>query len=132
MNKIHKSGEDYLETILVLSQKQPEVRSIDIAHEMEVSKPSVCNAMKLLKSGGMVKVDDGGFITLTESGMEVASAVYEKHRVLTDWLIDIGVTDKTAAEDACKMEHDISSESFAKLKEHIRTQHKNSKIRWEL
>ena len=100
-----------------------EVRSIDIVREMNLSKPSVSRAMKILKEGGFINIDADGFITLTENGTEVAERIYERHRVLTDWLIGIGVNEKTAAEDACKLEHDISVESFQKLKEHIREKH---------
>ena len=113
MPDIHESGENYLETILVLRERGVDVRSIDIVHEMELSKPSVSRAMSILRSGGFIEVDKDGYITLTEPGEEIAQRIYERHRVLTDWLIGIGVDEKTAAEDACKLEHDISSESFA-------------------
>ena len=116
MPGIHESGENYLETILVLRERGVDVRSIDIVHEMELSKPSVSRAMSILRSGGFIEVDKDGYITLTEPGEEIAQRIYERHRVLTDWLIGIGVDEKTAAEDACKLEHDISSESFDKLK----------------
>ena len=120
MPDIHESGENYLETILVLRERGVDVRSIDIVHEMELSKPSVSRAMSILRSGGFIEVDKDGYITLTEPGEEIAQRIYERHRVLTDWLIGIGVDEKTAAEDACKLEHDISSESFDKLKKHIK------------
>lgn len=123
MPGIHESGENYLETILVLRERGVEVRSIDIVHEMELSKPSVSRAMSILRSGGFIEVDKDGYITLTEPGEEIAQRIYERHRVLTDWLIGIGVDEKTAAEDACKLEHDISSESFDKLKKHIKEKH---------
>ena len=116
MPDIHESGENYLETILVLRERGVDVRSIDIVHEMELSKPSVSRAMSILRSGGFIEV-------LTEPGEEIAQRIYERHRVLTDWLIGIGVDEKTAAEDACKLEHDISSESFDKLKKHIKEKH---------
>lgn len=116
MPGIHESGENYLETILVLRERGVDVRSIDIVHEMELSKPSVSRAMSILRSGGFIEVDRDGYITLTEPGEAIAQRIYERHRVLTDWLIGIGVDEKTAAEDACKLEHDISSESFDKLK----------------
>lgn len=116
MPGIHESGENYLETILVLRERGIEVRSIDIVHEMELSKPSVSRAMSILRNGGFIEVDRDGYITLTEPGEEIAQRIYERHRVLTDWLIGIGVDEKTAADDACKLEHDISSESFDKLK----------------
>ena len=107
MPDIHESGENYLETILVLRERGVDVRSIDIVHEMELSKPSVSRAMSILRSGGFIEVDKDGYITLTEPGEEIAQRIYERHRVLTDWLIGIGVDEKTAAEDACKLEHDI-------------------------
>ena len=118
MHGLYESGENYLETILILKSRGLEVRSIDIVREMNLSKPSVSRAMKILKEGGFINIDADGFITLTENGTEVAERIYERHRVLTDWLIGIGVNEKTAAEDACKLEHDISVESFQKLKEH--------------
>ena len=123
MHGLYESGENYLETILILKSRGLEVRSIDIVREMNLSKPSVSRAMKILKEGGFINIDADGFITLTENGTEVAKRIYERHRVLTDWLIGIGVNEKTAAEDACKLEHDISVESFQKLKEHIREKH---------
>lgn len=123
MHGLYESGENYLETILILKSRGLEVRSIDIVREMNLSKPSVSRAMKILKEGGFINIDADGFITLTKNGTEVAERIYERHRVLTDWLIGIGVNEKTAAEDACKLEHDISVESFQKLKEHIREKH---------
>lgn len=123
MSKIYESGENYLETILVLKSKEIDVRSIDIVHEMELSKPSVSRAMGILRNDGFITVDADGFISLTPSGREIAERIYERHRVLTDWLVDIGVSPEIAAEDACKIEHDISAESFEKLKEHLRNKH---------
>ena len=123
MSKLYESGENYLETILILKNKGISVRSIDIVHEMELSKPSVSRAMGILREGGFITVDANGYITLTSAGSEVAERIYERHRVLTEWLVDIGVSEKTAAEDACKLEHDISVESFDKLKEHLRAKH---------
>ena len=119
MSKIYESGENYLETILILKERGKDVRSIDIVHEMELSKPSVSRAMSILKNGGFIEVDTDGYITLTEAGLEVAERIYERHRVLTAWLVGIGVNEAVAAEDACKIEHDISDESFAKLKQQI-------------
>ena len=119
MSKIYESGENYLETILILKERGKDVRSIDIVHEMELSKPSVSRAMSILKNGGFIEVDTDGYITLTEAGLEVAERIYERHRVLTAWLVGIGVNETVAAEDACKIEHDISDESFAKLKQQI-------------
>lgn len=123
MAKLRQSGEDYLETIYILSQKG-DVRSIDIANEMSVSKPSVCRAVGLLKEGGFIKMDKDGYITFTEEGRATAASVYERHTVLTDWLVGIGVNEKTAAEDACRLEHNFSQESFEHLKTHIETYHK--------
>ena len=123
MSEIHESGENYLETILILQNRGVKVRSIDIVREMEISKPSVSRAMSILKEGGFVLMDSEGYITMTEAGMEVAQRIYERHRVLTEWLVDLGVDEKTAAEDACKIEHDISAASFQKLKEHLREKH---------
>lgn len=94
MPGIHESGENYLETILVLRERGIEVRSIDIVHEMELSKPSVSRAMSILRNGGFIEVDRDGYITLTEPGEEIAQRIYERHRVLTDWLIGIGVDEK--------------------------------------
>lgn len=123
MDKLRQSGEDYLETILILSRKG-EVRSIDIAREMNVSKPSVCRAVGILKKGGLINVDDDGYITFTSDGRTTAESIYERHTVLTEWLMGIGVDEKTAAEDACRLEHSFSPESFARLKEHIEKYHK--------
>lgn len=125
MQKIYESGENYLETILILGNRGSEVRSIDIVHEMELSKPSVSRAVGILKEGGFINVDDDGYISLTVTGREVAERIYERHQVLTKWLVGIGVDPKIAAEDACKLEHDISVESFQKLKEHIRDKHRD-------
>lgn len=115
----NKSSEDYLETILILSKKLPVVRSIDIAVELNFSKPSVSVAMKHLRENECIVVNHAGFITLTEKGMKIASSVYERHQVLSRWLISIGVNPKTAAEDACEMEHQISDESFQAMKKFI-------------
>ncbi|MDO4541287.1 MAG: metal-dependent transcriptional regulator [Bacillota bacterium] len=117
--KIQQSAEDYLETILVLSRKKPEVRSIDIAHEMNFSKPSVSHAMKLLRERGYINMSKEGFITLTDSGRKIAETIYERHVFLTENLIRLGVAPEIASEDACRIEHVISQESFEKLKEHL-------------
>lgn len=117
--QIHQSAEDYLECILKLSKIKPVVRSIDIATEMNYSKPSISVAMKNLRLNGFIKVDESGFITLTESGLEIAESIYERHLVLTDWLKYLGVDEKIAAEDACKIEHNLSQETFTALKRHI-------------
>ena len=125
MHKLYESGENYLETILILKKKGIDVRSIDIVREMDLSKPSVSRAVGILRDGGFIDIDGDGYITLTETGKEVAERIYERHLVLTRWLVGIGVSEKTAAEDACKLEHDISIEAFEKLKEHIRQKHDN-------
>ncbi len=114
-----ESGEMYLETILILSQKKSGVRAIDVGEYMGFSKPSVSRALGLLKGGGYVIVDDGGFITLTDAGREVAERIYERHTLLTELLIRLGVDRETAAEDACKMEHYISAKSFSAIKRHV-------------
>ncbi len=116
-----ESGEMYLETILVLSQKKKAVRSIDVAEYMQFSKPSVSRAMGILKSNGYIEIDTLGHITLTDTGREAAERIYERHRVLSEILMRLGVDEKTATEDACKMEHYISDTSFAAIKEHLRT-----------
>lgn len=118
-HKSEESVEDYLETILILSHRKAEVRSIDIANELSYSKPSVSVAMKNLRNNGYITVSEEGFICLTESGRRLAESVYERHTLLSDWLICLGVDPDTAAADACKMEHDISPESFDAIKKHI-------------
>ena len=123
MAGLYESGENYLEAILILYNKGVSVRSVDVAAHLDVSKPSVSRAMGILKNGGFIEVAPDGYITLTADGREVAERIYERHTVLTKWLIDLGVDEKTAAEDACKLEHDISSISFQKLKEHIKAKH---------
>lgn len=115
---IQESGEMYLETIYVLSQKSRFVRAIDVGEYMGYSKPSVSRAMGLLKSGGYIKVDENGFITLLEPGREVAEMIYERHTLLTQFLTRLGVSPEVAAEDACKLEHVISDESFQAIKKH--------------
>ena len=110
--KIQESGENYLETILVLTQRNGYARAIDIAAELSFSKPSVSIAMKNLRENGYVEVDSGGRISLTAAGLEIARRIYERHTFLTDWLSALGVDPKVAAEDACRMEHVISPESF--------------------
>ena len=114
--KIYESGENYLETILILTKKYGNVRSIDIATELNVSKPSVSVAMKQLRENGYVNVDDVGHIVLTQKGMEVAGKVYERHLVLQKVFIAMGVSEETAISDACKIEHDLSEESFNAIK----------------
>ncbi len=117
--EIHQSAEDYLECILRLSKVRPVVRSIDIATDMNYSKPSISVAMKHLRENGFIEMDDAGFITLTDSGMRIASDIYERHQLLKQWLIYLGVEENTAEEDACRIEHTLSPETFAALKEHI-------------
>ena len=116
---IKESAENYLETIYVLSKRIGAVRSIDVANEMNFSKPSVSVAMKNLREKGYITVSDNGHIVLTESGKRQAEDVLEKHTILSDWLISLGVAEEIAREDACRMEHDISEESFAAIKAHI-------------
>ena len=117
--KVHESEENYLETILVLSLKGNNVRSIDIVNELEYSKPSVSIAMKNLRTKGYIVMDDDGYITLTEKGQKIADTVYERHVVISDWLVFLGVDEKTAVQDACKMEHALSEKSFSAIKNHI-------------
>ncbi len=119
--KIYESGEDYLETILILHQRIGEVRSIDVVREMELSKPSVSRAMGILRQGGFINIDENGYITLTEAGREVAETIYERHRFFTSWLVEIGVDPQVAAKDACRLEHVISAESFSKMKAFLST-----------
>lgn len=114
--KIKESAENYLETILILKNKKGSVRSIDIANELEYSKPSVSVAMKNLRENGYIDVDSSGYITLLESGRQIAEKMYERHTILSDWLMSIGVCKEAAVEDACKIEHIISAESFDAIK----------------
>ena len=120
--EIHESAEDYLEAILRLSQKSSEVRSVDIAAMLGVSKPSVSHAMKLLREDGYIAMDRYGTVTLLDKGAEIARRIYERHLVLSYMLESLGVDPEIAMADACKMEHDISDESFAALKEHFGVQ----------
>ncbi len=116
---LQESGEMYLETIYVLCHERGQVRSIDIVDHMGYSKPSVSRAVGLLKNGGYIEVDAGGFITLTDAGEEVAHRIYERHTVLKDMFIGLGVQPKVAEEDACRIEHVISPESFDAIKRHF-------------
>lgn len=116
---LQESGEMYLETILRLSKERKEVRSIDVSEYMGFSKPSISRAIGLLKQGGYVNMDEDGFLTLTDAGKEVANKIYERHQVLTAGLIRLGVSRETAASDACKIEHDISDETFHVIKSHL-------------
>ncbi len=115
--KIHASGEDYLETILILHREMGMVRSVDVARHMDVSKPSVCHAVAVLQEGGFLAVDGDHFLHLTEQGRIIAEKIYERHRFFTDRLIEAGVDPKTAEADACRIEHVISDETFRRLKE---------------
>lgn len=117
--KSNESAENYLETILILSKKLPVVRSVDIATELDFKKSSVSVAMKNLRTQGHITVTDAGFIYLTESGKSIAEMIYERHEFLTNFLVSLGVSKEVAAEDACRMEHVISAESFSALKKHI-------------
>ena len=116
---MQESGEMYLETIYVLSQKSSQVRAIDIGEHMGFSKPSVSRALGLLKDEGLVFTDDRGFVNLTEEGEKKASGIYERHQVLTKLLMDIGVDEETATEDACRIEHYISDKTFDAIKAHM-------------
>lgn len=117
---IQESGEMYLENILILSKIKNPVRSIDIAERMKFSKPSVSRAVGLLKTNGYIEVDTLGAITLTELGMKIASNIYERHTILSQVLMSLGVSENTAVEDACKIEHYISEETFEAVKKHLR------------
>ena len=116
---IQESGEMYLETIHILTKQNPHVRSVDISEYMGYSKPSISRAMGLLKSGGYITIDKDGYISLTDSGLEVANKIYERHTLLTRFLVQLGVDPEVAAEDACKLEHAISDASFEAIKRHI-------------
>ena len=120
---IHESGEDYLEAILMIKKRSGNVRSIDVARELSFSKPSVSVAMKNLKTSNYITVDENGFINLTEAGQEIADKIYERHTFLTNWLTSLGVDPEVAAEDACKMAHAISSESFSAIKKFVADTH---------
>ena len=114
--KMQESPEDYLETIHMLSLHSSEVRSIDVARHLGYSKPSVSVAMKRLRENGYVHMDDNGFLTLTETGLAIAKSIYERHQVISGYLMSIGVSEETALKDACRIEHVISEESFQKIK----------------
>lgn len=117
--KIHKSAEDYLEQILMLSEQKGYARSVDIATSLSVSKPSVSVAMKQLREGGYITMDKDNYISLTESGMEIAQRIYDRHKVLTQMLMLIGVDEVTAEVDACKVEHDISIKTFDAIRRQL-------------
>lgn len=116
--RIHESAENYLETILILKRRNGQVRSIDIAGELSVSKPSVSVAMKNLRNNGYIEMDQNGLISLLPAGDAIAQKIYERHTLLSDWLITLGVSPQVAVEDACRMEHVISEETFEILKSH--------------
>lgn len=116
--EIHKSAEDYLEAILRLQKQKGAVRSIDIVSDLHYSKPSVSVAMKKLRESGHVRMDENGLLTLTDAGLVVAQRIYERHQILTRMLTALGVDDATATEEACKIEHDLSDETFEKIKAH--------------
>ena len=117
--KTNESAENYLETILMLKKEKGAVRSIDIVHQMEFTKPSVSRAMALLREKGQITMDKEGWIELTDDGREIAERIYERHLLMTEWLIALGVSPDVAAEDACRIEHDISEDTFRQLKAHI-------------
>ncbi|MDE6195544.1 MAG: metal-dependent transcriptional regulator [Erysipelotrichaceae bacterium] len=116
---IQESGENYLETILILEKRNEVVRSVDIAKELHFSKPSVSRAVNVLKNDGYIEIEKGGSIHLTTEGRKIAEQIYERHLLLTEYLIYIGVNEQTAMEDACRMEHIISQETFDCLKKHL-------------
>ena len=120
--KIQESAENYLEAILIIHNRQGNVRSIDIANELGFSKPSVSVAMKNLRTNGYIEVDKEGFITLLDKGREIADKIYERQTLLSTWLVRMGVSPEVAAEDACRIEHVISAETFERLKEHVSAQ----------
>ena len=117
--RVYESAEDYLEAILVVGKRRGLVRSIDIANELGYSKPSVSIAMKKLRESAYIEVDSGGYIRLLPPGAEIAERIYERHQTLTEFFVYLGVSRETAAADACKVEHDLSSETFSKIKDHV-------------
>ena len=116
---LQESSENYLETILILSRHSGRVRSVDIANELDFTRPSVSIAMKKLRENGLIEVNFEGFITLTDEGRNVAESIYERHMIISDWLISLGVDEKTARYDACRIEHVISKQSFLAIKKYI-------------
>lgn len=120
--KLHNSGEDYLEAILIIKNKKGYVRSIDVAGFMNYSKPSVSHAVSILRDGGFVGVDESGCLNLTDSGMEIAEKIYERHIFFKEKLMKAGVDEKTAEEEACRIEHDISEDSFNKIKQYFQSE----------
>ena len=126
--KLYASGEDYLETILILHREMGMVRSVDVARHMDVSKPSVCHAVAVLQEGGFLTVDGDHFLHLTEQGRIIAEKIYERHRFFTDRLIEAGVDPKTAESDACRIEHVISDETFRRLKEKYQSESESNRL----
>ena len=126
--KLYASGEDYLETILILHREMGMVRSVDVARHMDVSKPSVCHAVAVLQEGGFLAVDGDHFLHLTEQGRIIAEKIYERHRFFTDRLIEAGVDPKTAEADACRIEHVISDETFHRLKEKYQSESESNRL----
>ena len=120
--KLHNSGEDYLEAILIIKNKKGYVRSIDVAGFMNYSKPSVSHAVSILRDGGFVEVDESCCLNLTDSGMEIAEKIYERHIFFKEKLMKAGVDEKTAEEEACRIEHDISEDSFNKIKQYFQSE----------
>ena len=118
--KIYESAENYLETIMILQQQKGSVRSIDIVNELDYAKPSVSVAMKNLRQQELIVMDENGYITLTEKGRGIAESMYERHTLFTSWLVSLGVDPETAVQDACRIEHVISSESFEAIKKHFK------------
>ena len=121
--QIHSSAEDYLEAILMIQLEKGQVRSIDVAHKLNYSKPSVSRAVNLLRENGYLQMARDGMLELTEAGRRIAETIYERHILLTKWLISLGVPEQLAAVDACKLEHDVSGTTFEKLKAHILHEH---------
>ena len=117
--KIQKASEDYLEAMLMMQEKHGYIRSIDIAEQLKVTKPSVSYATKRLRENGYITMDKDGLITLSDTGMEIAARMYERHKLLSKFLIKLGVNEDQAREDACKIEHDLSQESFEAIKAHV-------------
>ena len=124
--KLHESGENYLEAILVLLQKSPNVHSIDVANHLGFSKPSISRAMGILKRERYIDIDGEGHISLTKKGREKAESVYERHELLAEYLMDLGVCEEIAIQDACRIEHVISDETFEKIKEHVKAEKINN------
>lgn len=120
---IHESAENYLETILIIKNEQGKVRSIDIARAMNYSKPSISRAMRFLRENDCITMDGDGWIELLPKGAQIANDILERHQLLSKWLTTLGVDPEIAAQDACKMEHDLSKETFEKLKQHIAAEH---------